>query len=101
MCGGCEWPEDTWPTPGSVRDDVQRRLRALPIRAFQIDVDPISFSQKVDMEQLAADATHSECHLVLPGMERGKTCSVQINRWRRDNGGATWGLWIAKGPLMD
>lgn len=101
MCGGCEWPDNMWPSDGKLDEEVLRRLKRLPIRAYQIDVDPNSRSQQTDMETLSAGAKHGERDLVLPGMDRQTTCDVKAHHWCRTNGDATWELWVAEGPLMD
>jgi len=41
-----------------------------------------------------------ERDLVLPGMDKGKSCNVHVQEWPGD-GAATWELWNARGPLKD
>lgn len=109
VSGACEWPGNSWKT-GSTPDDagkpddqVLARLRDLPIRAYQIDVDKAAGNQAGEMEQLCTERSVEETKkdLVLPGMEAGKTCKVQVCDWHRTRGGADWSMWLAEGPLTD
>lgn len=101
ISGACEWPGGSWPKDGHPDATVVARLKDLPIRSYQIDVDFHAGSQKDDMQELCRDSVVSERDLVLPGMEAGKTCSVHVHEWRRKSGGATWEFWGARGPLAD
>lgn len=101
IAGSCEWPGGCWQHGSKIDDVVHERLKALPIRAYQIDVDPNSGHQKDDIDGLIGDLVPKERDLVLPGMEKDKTCSVHVHEWCRTCGGASWELWTAQGPLND
>jgi len=102
MSGQSEWPRDTWPPRSAPRQDVARRLAALPIRAYHIDIDTRAGSPVVDMSWLAWGCTERSYQLDdLPGMTDGSTLVAQVREWFRSGANANWELWLVRGPLKD
>lgn len=100
VSGGCGWPGDSWPEGGGPEPSMQARLEALPIRAYQIDVDLRAGNPERDMEWLCWDLEEEKAELCLRGVDPGTTVVVKTRQWQR-RAGAAWDIWLPVGPLQD
>lgn len=101
ISGRCDWPGSSWPRGSGPDPQVSERLAHLGLCAYQIDVDSRAGNPTADLEWLCYDLEVNERSLVLPGVDPGTSCDVQVREWQRPKGGATWEYWVAKGPLHD
>mmetsp|Transcript_14416 Transcript_14416/g.50665 ORF Transcript_14416/g.50665 Transcript_14416/m.50665 type:complete len:212 (+) Transcript_14416:3-638(+) len=102
VSGSCDWPGASWPSGQGPEPDMQRRLTSLPMRAYQIDTDRRAGNPTTDMAWLCDGLELTTKSLLLQGVDLGSEVKVEARTWRRRQGeGATWELWLAKGPLHD
>eukprot|EP00933_Yihiella_yeosuensis_P051317 TRINITY_DN49214_c0_g1_i1.p1 TRINITY_DN49214_c0_g1~~TRINITY_DN49214_c0_g1_i1.p1 ORF type:complete len:423 (-),score=84.62 TRINITY_DN49214_c0_g1_i1:231-1499(-) len=101
ISGQCEWPAKSWPSKSDPEESVKKRLEALPIRAYHTDVDHYSGNPVKDMQWLCWGLSETSEEKVLRGVEKGRTCEIVLRRWSRQDDGAVWDLFLAKGPLKD
>jgi len=97
ISGQCYWPNDTWMRGPLPRQDVMDRLRCLPLRAYQIDVDNYAGNPRRDIEWLTWGLEERKRQLNLNYAKQ--KIEVQVREWSFTEGGASMELWWVKGPL--
>lgn len=102
ISGRCEWPANSWPWELRMPQDwALQRLRNLPLRAYQTDIDSYAGNPRSDIEWLARDLEEEVEELTLPGVDSGTECQVRRRAWRNTNGVVSLEFWQARGPLSD
>ena len=80
-------------------EDVERRLAALPIRAYHIDKDTREGNPWWDMNWRGWGREENHREAMLPGMTERSVVRVQVCEWRRPGTGAPWELWWVCPPF--